>query len=49
MKAEIARELGKFEESLHLLNYKFGKQFTDMVELIKQLCREKKAVVTLIK
>jgi hypothetical protein len=41
LKAEIARELGNFEECLLLLSYQFDKGFDRVVGFIKKLAEEK--------
>jgi hypothetical protein len=41
LKAEIAREMGNFEECLLLLSYQFEKGFDRSVSFIKKLAKEK--------
>ena len=41
LKAEIARELGKFDECLRLLSYQFDKGYDRAVGFIKKLAEEK--------
>jgi hypothetical protein len=41
LKAEIARELGNFEECLLLLSYQFDKGYDRAVDFIKKLEEEK--------
>ena len=41
LKAEIARELGNFEECLLLLSYQFDEEYGFVVGFIKKLAEEK--------
>lgn len=45
LKAEIARELGKFDECQRLLTYQFEKDYDWAVDFIKRLAEEKVRVV----
>jgi hypothetical protein len=47
LKAEIARELGKFDECLLLLSYQFEKDYDWAVGFIKKLAEEKLSAVKL--
>jgi len=40
MKAEIARELGRYEECLSLLNYNFDRDLLHVVDTIRQLAED---------
>lgn len=45
MKAEIARELGRYEECLTLLNHKFDDDFIYVADTIRQLARDRSTKV----
>lgn len=45
LKAEIARELGKFDQCLKLLEFKFSRNLSDTASFIKSLAEKKCAVV----
>jgi hypothetical protein len=49
IKAEIARELGRFEEAISILNYPFKKELQKTAALIKTLAEQKNIVVQEIK
>jgi hypothetical protein len=45
LKAEIARELGKFDECQRLLTYQFEKDYDWAVEFIRKLAEEQERAV----
>ena len=45
LRAEIARELGRFPEALALLNFDFGDSFAATANVIRELARQNKAGV----
>ena len=45
LKAEIARELGEFDECLRLLSHQFDERYEHAVGFIKKLAEEKVLVV----
>ena len=49
LRAELARELGRFDEALALLNYDFGDDFAATSMLIRELARQNKAGVAQVK
>jgi hypothetical protein len=45
MKAEILRELGRFDEAIQLLEFDFPSKYTSIVTLIRDLARRKDSLV----
>lgn len=49
MKAELARELGRFQEAISLLQYGFESDQRKFVDTIKKLAQEQNQIVTEVK
>jgi hypothetical protein len=46
MKAELARELGRYEEAARLLSLKYSDQLQDAVQRLSELVKQRNAQVT---
>jgi hypothetical protein len=45
MRAELARELGRFDEAIQLLRYRVAAQFQTIAAMIRQLARDRDCTI----